>query len=168
MYRYDIALTDSYQLQLNAQGYWPYLITLYVSCIAPNIQRTGKSACASNICLRPPISRTSLTITPMSHGNASSTQKGQSAPGKHPINCPSHLRTAPCLRRDRGAGGAARQAAALRAEGVEVGRDAMGQYKIDLATHGWFPNRLPSDQGEDETSSDDDGGDDDDDDNANQ
>jgi len=61
-----------------------------------------------------------------------------------------------CLITSRGAGGggAARQATALRSEGVEVGRDALGQYTIDLATQGWFPDRLPSDVSEDEDSDD--------------
>lgn len=55
----------------------------------------------------------------------------------------------------RGASGAARQAVALRAEGVEVGRGSLGEYTIDFASYGWFPEVLPSDLAEDESSSDD-------------
>jgi len=45
----------------------------------------------------------------------------------------------------RGAGGAARQETALEAEGVEVGRGALGERTVDFGTYGWFPDRLPSD-----------------------
>ncbi|GAB7349887.1 hypothetical protein MBLNU459_g0579t2 [Dothideomycetes sp. NU459] len=55
----------------------------------------------------------------------------------------------------RGGSGAARQAAALRVEGVEVGRGALGEYTIDFTTFGWFPDVLPSDLAEDETGSED-------------
>lgn len=51
----------------------------------------------------------------------------------------------------RGPGSAARQADALRHEGVEVSRDAMGDYYIDMHRYGWFPSRLPS-EGETEES----------------
>ncbi|KAF1352212.1 6-O-methylguanine DNA methyltransferase [Delphinella strobiligena] len=51
-------------------------------------------------------------------------------------------------------GGAARQATALRAEGVEVGRGSLGEYTVDLTTQGWFPSVLPSDLGEEESSDD--------------
>ncbi|OAL00834.1 DNA binding methylated-DNA--cysteine S-methyltransferase [Phaeosphaeriaceae sp. SRC1lsM3a] len=44
----------------------------------------------------------------------------------------------------RGPGSARRQADALRREGVEIREDAMGQYTIDLAKYGWFPDVLPS------------------------
>ena len=44
----------------------------------------------------------------------------------------------------RGPGSASRQADALRREGVEVREDAMGQFIIDLAKYGWFPDVLPS------------------------
>ncbi|KAL8891157.1 MAG: hypothetical protein Q9215_001753 [Flavoplaca cf. flavocitrina] len=44
----------------------------------------------------------------------------------------------------RGPGGAARQAAALRQEGVTVGTTAMGEFTVDFSTFGWFPTRLPS------------------------
>ncbi|QRC91959.1 hypothetical protein JI435_021300 [Parastagonospora nodorum SN15] len=52
----------------------------------------------------------------------------------------------------RGPGAAARQADALRREGVEVREDAMGQYAIDLAKYGWFPDTLPSESGQVESS----------------
>ncbi|KAK5128432.1 hypothetical protein LTR85_003100 [Meristemomyces frigidus] len=50
----------------------------------------------------------------------------------------------------RGAGGAARQEAALAQEGVQVGRGSLGERTVDLAMYGWFPNRLPSDDDESE------------------
>ncbi|CAK7273718.1 Alkyltransferase-like protein 1 [Sporothrix epigloea] len=37
-----------------------------------------------------------------------------------------------------------RQADALRAEGVEVTVDALGEMSVDLARYGWFPEQLPS------------------------
>lgn len=43
-----------------------------------------------------------------------------------------------------GAGGRNRQANALRAEGVEVMADAMGELAVDLKRYGWFPRQLPS------------------------
>lgn len=49
----------------------------------------------------------------------------------------------------RGAGGAARQAAALRAEGVTVDIGHLGELTVDLAAFGWFPDRLSSEEGED-------------------
>lgn len=45
-------------------------------------------------------------------------------------------------------GGASRQAAALAQEGVHVDRGNLGEHKVDLATYGWFPRRLPSDDAE--------------------
>lgn len=47
----------------------------------------------------------------------------------------------------RGPSAAGQQAAALRREGVAVSQDAMGQYSVDLAEHGWFPDVLPSEAG---------------------
>jgi methylated-DNA-protein-cysteine methyltransferase-like protein len=44
----------------------------------------------------------------------------------------------------RGPSAASHQADALRREGVEVREDAMGQYTIDMAKFGWFPDVLPS------------------------
>jgi methylated-DNA-protein-cysteine methyltransferase-like protein len=49
--------------------------------------------------------------------------------------------------RQRGPGAASQQADALRREGVEVRQDAMGQYTINLAEYGWFPDVLPSESG---------------------
>lgn len=37
-----------------------------------------------------------------------------------------------------------RQADALRAEGVEVMVDALGEMSVDLNRYGWFPRQLPS------------------------
>lgn len=59
------------------------------------------------------------------------------------------------LTQRRGGSGATRQAAALRTEGVVVGRSALGEYTIDFDQFGWFPDILPSDLAEDETSSED-------------
>ncbi|KAL1854523.1 Alkyltransferase-like protein 1 [Paecilomyces lecythidis] len=54
----------------------------------------------------------------------------------------------------RGPGSAARQAAALRREGVRVDTDAMGEMYVDLGRYGWFPDRLPSEEGLTEDSED--------------
>ncbi|PNY24382.1 DNA binding methylated-DNA-cysteine S-methyltransferase [Tolypocladium capitatum] len=40
--------------------------------------------------------------------------------------------------------GARNQAAALRAEGVEVTTGALGELMVDFAEYGWFPRALPS------------------------
>jgi len=45
----------------------------------------------------------------------------------------------------RGANGASQQATALEAEGVQVTRGSLGEYSVDFATYGWFPDILPSD-----------------------
>lgn len=42
--------------------------------------------------------------------------------------------------------GARNQAAALRAEGVTVSTDALGELSVDLAEYGWFPDILPSEE----------------------
>ncbi|PYH49766.1 MGMT family protein [Aspergillus saccharolyticus JOP 1030-1] len=47
----------------------------------------------------------------------------------------------------RGPGSAERQAEALRAEGVEVEVDSMGEFYVDLGRFGWFPEVLPSEEG---------------------
>jgi methylated-DNA-protein-cysteine methyltransferase related protein len=47
-----------------------------------------------------------------------------------------------------GVGGRNRQAAALKAEGVDVIADAMGELSVDLKRYGWFPRQLPSEAGE--------------------
>ncbi|POR32518.1 DNA binding methylated-DNA--cysteine S-methyltransferase [Tolypocladium paradoxum] len=43
--------------------------------------------------------------------------------------------------------GARSQAAALRAEGVEVTTGALGELMVDFAEYGWFPRALPSEGG---------------------
>ncbi|RPB23474.1 MGMT family protein [Terfezia boudieri ATCC MYA-4762] len=43
--------------------------------------------------------------------------------------------------------GAGRQAQRLRAEGVEV-IDVNGEFLVDLKGFGWFPERLPSEEGD--------------------
>ena len=55
----------------------------------------------------------------------------------------------------RDPGGAARQAAALRQEGVTVDEGSLGELSIDFMIYGWFPCRLPS-EGADEDGSNDD------------
>ena len=42
----------------------------------------------------------------------------------------------------------ARQAAALRREGVLVETGAMGESSVDFGRVGWFPEELPSEVGE--------------------
>ncbi|KAF2712364.1 hypothetical protein K504DRAFT_373712 [Pleomassaria siparia CBS 279.74] len=54
----------------------------------------------------------------------------------------------------RGPSGAARQAAVLQAEDVEVVQNAMGEWTINLGKYGWFPDVLPSEAGLVESSSD--------------
>ncbi|OAX79294.1 hypothetical protein ACJ72_06389 [Emergomyces africanus] len=46
----------------------------------------------------------------------------------------------------RGPGSAARQAAALEEEGVDVHADSMGEYSVELGRFGWFPDRLPGEE----------------------
>ncbi|KAK2737817.1 hypothetical protein FQN57_007375 [Myotisia sp. PD_48] len=46
----------------------------------------------------------------------------------------------------RGPGSAARQAAVLRQEGVQVDSDSMGEFYVDLAQYGWFPAELPGEE----------------------
>ncbi|KAF2473086.1 uncharacterized protein BDR25DRAFT_282327 [Lindgomyces ingoldianus] len=47
----------------------------------------------------------------------------------------------------RGPSGASRQAAALRAEGVQVDQGPMGELTVNLERFGWFPDVLPSEEG---------------------
>ncbi|KAF2244103.1 DNA binding methylated-DNA--cysteine S-methyltransferase [Trematosphaeria pertusa] len=47
----------------------------------------------------------------------------------------------------RGPSGASRQAAVLRAEGVEVTQGALGEFTVDFGRYGWFPSVLPSEAG---------------------
>jgi len=54
----------------------------------------------------------------------------------------------------RGPGSAARQAAALRREGVHVEEDSMGVFSVDLGRFGWFPDVLPSEAAESSEESD--------------
>ncbi|EON64645.1 hypothetical protein W97_03878 [Coniosporium apollinis CBS 100218] len=49
----------------------------------------------------------------------------------------------------RGPGGASGQAAALRQEGVTVDEGSLGEFSVDLQAYGWFPDVLPSEEGED-------------------
>lgn len=49
----------------------------------------------------------------------------------------------------RGPGSAERQAEALRQEGVQVDVDSMGDFYVDFARYGWFPERLPGEESED-------------------
>lgn len=46
----------------------------------------------------------------------------------------------------RGPGAAARQAAALRGEGVRVDTGSLGELAVDLGRFGWFPDMLPSEE----------------------
>lgn len=46
----------------------------------------------------------------------------------------------------RGPGGAARQAAALRREGVTVETGHLRELTVDLDSFGWFPDILPSEE----------------------
>ena len=50
----------------------------------------------------------------------------------------------------RGANGAARQEAALSAEGVEVTRGNLGERVVDFSVWGWFPDDLPGEEADDE------------------
>lgn len=54
------------------------------------------------------------------------------------------------LTTSRGVDGARQQATAIEAEGVQVTRGSLGEYLVDFATYGWFPDRLPSDLSEDD------------------
>ncbi len=55
---------------------------------------------------------------------------------------------------NRGPGGAARQATALRREGVTVRTGHLGELTIDFGTFGWFPTSLPSEGADDSESED--------------
>ncbi|KAG6017908.1 hypothetical protein E4U54_001236 [Claviceps lovelessii] len=50
------------------------------------------------------------------------------------------------------------QAAALRADGVQVTRGALGEMTVDFAVYGWFPGMLPS-EAADEVDEEEDGAD---------
>lgn len=47
-----------------------------------------------------------------------------------------------------GPGSAQRQADRLAEEGVDVTTDSMGEMYINFTTYGWFPKRLPSEEGQ--------------------
>lgn len=47
-------------------------------------------------------------------------------------------------------GAAARHAAVLRTEGVEVGTNTAGKFRVDFGAVGWFPKVLPSEEDEEE------------------
>lgn len=66
-----------------------------------------------------------------------------------PRNCTSALLKAADIF-NRGTNGAARQEAALAAEGVAVGRGSLGERTVDFSVYGWFPDRLPSEEAESE------------------
>jgi methylated-DNA-protein-cysteine methyltransferase-like protein len=40
-----------------------------------------------------------------------------------------------------------RQAEVLRGEGIEIVEGPLGELKVSLATYGWFPSVLPSEEG---------------------
>ena len=48
----------------------------------------------------------------------------------------------------RGPGGASRQAAFLRREGVSVVTGQLGELTVNLEIYGWFPDFLPSQEAE--------------------
>ncbi|KAL2038699.1 hypothetical protein N7G274_008457 [Stereocaulon virgatum] len=54
----------------------------------------------------------------------------------------------------RGPGGATRQAAVLRREGVVVGTGHLGELTVNFGTYGWFPSLLPSEEAESSESED--------------
>ena len=45
--------------------------------------------------------------------------------------------------------GSQNQAAALRAEGVQVNTGSLGELTVDFSRFGWFPQSLPSEADED-------------------
>jgi methylated-DNA-protein-cysteine methyltransferase-like protein len=61
------------------------------------------------------------------------------------------IKLLPVLTKTKGPTGASRQAAALRAEGVDVTQGAMGEFTVDLQQFGWFPSILPSEAGQTES-----------------
>lgn len=44
----------------------------------------------------------------------------------------------------------------LQQEGVEIETDSMGEMYVDFGRYGWFPRRLPSEEGDDSHDDDDD------------
>ena len=62
---------------------------------------------------------------------------------------PTFLHTSATPKRgNRGPGGAARQATALRREDVTVSTGHLGELTVDFGTFGWFPVSLPSEAAE--------------------
>ncbi|KAF1974690.1 hypothetical protein BU23DRAFT_504421 [Bimuria novae-zelandiae CBS 107.79] len=90
----------------------------------------------------------------LKHLPAASTDPGKPQPRFNDSNVPwQRVINAKGGISPRGPSGASRHAAALRAEGVEVTQNAMGEFYVDFGTYGWFPAMLPSEAGEVESSS---------------
>ena len=100
---------------------------------------------------------TITTTTATCPGNGSSMPRGGYRHGNIQPSLPSLPN--PCLQPSlsnicfiwfRGPGAAARQAAELRREGVEVedARGAMGESTVNFGRYGWFPDMLPSEAAE--------------------
>ncbi|KAF2445182.1 hypothetical protein P171DRAFT_463648 [Karstenula rhodostoma CBS 690.94] len=89
----------------------------------------------------------------LKHLPAASTDPGKKSPEWHDGNVPwQRVINAKGGISPRGPSGAARQAAALRREGVEVTQNAMGEFLVDFGRYGWFPSMLPSEAEEVESS----------------
>lgn len=94
------------------------------------------------------------TTTRMCHGKESSIPKVLSVLGhSYPYF---EMYKEQHLTMSRGVNGARQQATAIEAEGVQVTRGSLGEYLIDFAVYGWFPDRLPSDLSEDDEDDNDD------------
>ena len=78
-------------------------------------------------------------------GNELSTQRVASVPGRFLDRLQIGLSCVILSDLHRGPGAAARQAEILRSEGVDVVEDAMGEFSVDFARFGWFPDERPSD-----------------------
>ena len=85
----------------------------------------------------------------MYHGSESSTRKESYRQGQYSV-----IREFFFISNSipRGPGGASRQAAALRREGVIVSTGHLGELTIDLGMFGWYPSTLPSEEAETSTS----------------
>ncbi|KAL5436353.1 hypothetical protein PMIN07_001731 [Paraphaeosphaeria minitans] len=89
----------------------------------------------------------------LKHLPAASTDPGKKSPKWHDGNVPwQRVINAKGRISPRGPSGAARQAAVLRREGVEVTQNAMGEFLVDFGRYGWFPSVLPSEAEEAESS----------------
>ncbi|KAL2358716.1 6-O-methylguanine DNA methyltransferase [Cryomyces antarcticus] len=82
-----------------------------------------------------------LKHLPSATGDANENFNSDNVPWQRVINAKGRISP-------RGPSGATSQAAALRREGVEVGRGGLGEFTVDFATYGWFPEELPSQLGE--------------------